>query len=200
MRAVRASLDPTAEVLPGADARAAALAGELLAAVRALHAALGGSPRPPVASAAPSNFDVSEGDPAAAYRLPTDRSIGALLVVGDPARRDAMASWLDAAGVRLAATGDPRTARTLFGSAPENYDLVVIDTQLPGADGMPLVRALREVRVRLPVVLLSDESPDQVATHLPAARGDAETVVLQPSVTPQRLTAIVRELLRSAAR
>jgi len=137
---------------------------------------------------------------APSFELPGDRSIGALIVVGNGARRDAFSSWLDNSGLRLAATDDPRTARALFRSAPETFGLMLIDTQLPGADGIALVQALRETRARVPVVLLSDESPDQVATKLPVARGDAETVVLPPSVTPQRLTAIVRELLRSARR
>jgi DNA-binding response OmpR family regulator len=129
-----------------------------------------------------------------------DRSIAALVVVGDAARRDALSSWLDQAGLRVAATGEPRTAKALFRSAPETYDLVVVDTQLPESDGLELVHRIRETRARVPVVLLSDESPDQVAEQLSGVRGDAETVVLQPHATPQRFTAIVRELLRSALR
>jgi two-component system OmpR family response regulator len=62
---------------------------------------------------------------------------------------------LVAEGYRVTVVGDGRAALELFGAAPADIDLVVLDLMLPGMSGYTVCEALREIDRDLPVLILS---------------------------------------------
>lgn len=80
-----------------------------------------------------------------------------LLVVEDEkSLRDDITKKLRLDGYEADACGDGNEARELL--AVERYDLVLLDINLPGADGMTLLREFRAVNFETPVLILSARS------------------------------------------
>ena len=80
-----------------------------------------------------------------------------LLVVEDEkSLRDDITKKLRLDGYEADACGDGNEARELL--AVESYDLVLLDINLPGADGMTILREFRTVNYETPVLILSARS------------------------------------------
>ena len=80
-----------------------------------------------------------------------------LLVVEDEkSLRDDITKKLRLDGYEADACGDGNEARELL--AVERYDLVLLDINLPGADGMTILREFRTVNYETPVLILSARS------------------------------------------
>ena len=80
-----------------------------------------------------------------------------LLVVEDEkSLRDDIPKKLRLDGYEADACGDGNEARELL--AVERYDLVLLDINLPGADGMTILREFRTVNYETPVLILSARS------------------------------------------
>jgi PleD family two-component response regulator len=85
-----------------------------------------------------------------------------LLVIGDDTERAALSSMLDATGLRVTATGSAEAAALAL--RREQPDLVLLDLELPDAEGTALVRLIRRSArlVLTPVVALSSVDTDAV--------------------------------------
>ena len=80
-----------------------------------------------------------------------------LLVVEDEkSLRDDITKKLRLDGYEADACGDGNEARELL--AVEYYDLVLLDLNLPGVDGMTILREFRAVNDETPVLILSARS------------------------------------------
>ena len=80
-----------------------------------------------------------------------------LLVVEDEkSLRDDITKKLRLDGYEADSCGDGNEARELL--AVERYDLVLLDINLPGADGMTILREFRTVNYETPVLILSARS------------------------------------------
>jgi len=62
---------------------------------------------------------------------------------------------LDGAGHRAVAVASARDLVRRMQRVPHEIDLVILDLQLPGADGLDMVRALREMDDELPVLIFA---------------------------------------------
>lgn len=64
----------------------------------------------------------------------------------------------------------------------EKFDLVILDVQLPGMDGVAIVRELRAADVRGPIVALSSSAmPEQVQEGLTAGFDEYLTKPISPA-------------------
>ncbi len=116
-----------------------------------------------------------------------------LVVEDDPAQRMLLAGYLEEAGHHVLQAGDAETFHRLWGRSA--IDLVLLDLNLPDADGMALARRLRwESGVALVIVTCRDDDADRIA----GLELGADDYVTKP-YHPRELTARVRNLLRRAA-
>jgi DNA-binding response OmpR family regulator len=68
-------------------------------------------------------------------------------------------------GHTVEVAGDGETAFERVMTAPDDFDVVILDVLLPGRDGVAVCRDLRQVGVSLPILLLTalDQTEDKVA-------------------------------------
>jgi diguanylate cyclase (GGDEF)-like protein len=119
----------------------------------------------------------------------------ALLVIADEAERNAVAGWLDTAGMRVNATGDAHAAvQALEGEQP---DVVVLDLALPDAAGAALIRMIRRIgRLTLtPVIALTDQDTD--AERERALEAGADDLMARPLSQGRLTSALIRRAARA---
>jgi len=82
--------------------------------------------------------------------------VGEILVVDDEADvRELLAEYFRNRGVRVATAEDGQTAVTLLAQEPSRFGLVVTDLQLPGRDGLEVLRAARHLNPSCAVVIVT---------------------------------------------
>ncbi|HIK44320.1 MAG TPA: response regulator [Leptolyngbyaceae cyanobacterium M65_K2018_010] len=114
-----------------------------------------------------------------------------LLVEDDPSTRELLAHHLHHAHYVVEQAADGATALEL--ALLWNYDLVVLDVNLPKLDGMSLCRQLRAQGLTTPILMLTAQSSDtDVVQGLDAGADDYVTKPFEV----QRVMARVRALLR----
>ncbi|QQE63519.1 hypothetical protein GFS31_01840 [Leptolyngbya sp. BL0902] len=117
-----------------------------------------------------------------------------LLVEDDPATRQLLALHLTAARYTVEQATDGRVALDL--ASQWNYDLILLDLNLPHLDGLSLCRQLRQIGSTTPILILTAQTGDEhVITGLDAG---ADDYVTKPFDIPSVL-ARVRALLRRGA-
>jgi len=97
------------------------------------------------------------------------RPHGVLVIEADPDLQWRMARALTVEGHRVVGTGSGEGALALL--AEWRVDLVLVDEDLPGMDGLEVVRRINRQQPEVPVVLISgDDGQDvQVAARLAGA-------------------------------
>jgi CheY-like chemotaxis protein len=105
---------------------------------------------------------------------------GRVLIVEDQ-ELDRKLSTLDLedAGYWVSEAGDVTEALDLMAQRP--FDLIVLDIQMPGTDGLTFLRGLRmsERFAEIPVVMLT--ASDEVDDELQAMAGGATSYIVKPS-------------------
>lgn len=76
-----------------------------------------------------------------------------MIVEDDAALRDVLRRTLEESGHIVDAAIDGPSGETM--GADDSYDAIVLDIMLPGRDGIDVVRALRELDVQTPVLMLT---------------------------------------------
>ena len=115
-----------------------------------------------------------------------------VLIVED----DAKLAGLLRRGLRddgMAADATDRGEDALWMAGATDYDAIVLDVMLPGADGFEVCRRLRETGVRAPVLMLT--ARDAVDDRVRGLDLGADDYMVKPFAMPE-LTARVRALLR----
>ena len=85
-------------------------------------------------------------------RLPPGRGECILVVDDEPSVRNAVQRTLEKHGYRVVTTAEGREALAVFQRQHGEIQAVLTDMMMPGMDGPALVRALRELSPRLPVL------------------------------------------------
>ncbi|CAN5788037.1 hypothetical protein BH23GEM6_BH23GEM6_01150 [soil metagenome] len=118
-----------------------------------------------------------------------------LVVDDDRVDRMAVVRALRSAGVEMEAeeAGSVQEARDLLFSGP--FDCVFLDYQLPGGDGLRVVREAREQGISTPIVMLTGQSDDRVAVDL--MKAGATDYLTKDSITPERLEQTLRQVVRT---
>lgn len=118
-----------------------------------------------------------------------------LLVEDDLATRDLLVFHLTAARYTVEQAADGMTAREL--ADLWNYDLILLDVNIPRIDGISLCRQLRARGISTPVLMLTGQAEDEdVVTGLDAGADDYVTKPFEVS----QVLARIRALLRRGAR
>jgi DNA-binding response OmpR family regulator len=117
-----------------------------------------------------------------------------LLVVEDADKlARALKRGLEREGYAVDTLADGRLAQTRLRSRHDEYDLVVLDVMLPGADGFTICRDLRERGVTVPVLMLT--ARDTTADKVTGLDSGADDYLVKPFAF-EELLARVRTLLR----
>ena len=98
-------------------------------------------------------------------------------------------------GYKVHALDSAREALQTFRSQPDGFDLVLTDLTMPILTGLQLADAVRAIRPRLPVVLMTGSSDANVARA--AEEGRITTVIEKPAGL-RRLAAVLRTCLDEA--
>lgn len=114
-----------------------------------------------------------------------------LVVEDDPALAAALRDGLATQGLAVDVVGRTADARAALGLAP--YDAIVLDLGLPDADGLDLLRALRDRGDATPVLILTARG--EVSDRVAGLDAGADDYLLKPFAFPE-LVARVRALLR----
>src|SRR5688500_16643095 len=95
-----------------------------------------------------------------------EESLHILLVEDDPIMRRAVVRALNTSPqqVRIHEESDGKSAITLLQSA--QFDCVFLDYQLPGMDGLAVLRAVREKGVRTPIIILTAMGDEELAVQM----------------------------------
>ena len=114
-----------------------------------------------------------------------------LLVEDEPSLRESVARKLHRAGYETDDCGDGETALEML--AAEQYDLVLLDLNLPRVDGMTVLRTLRKIDLETPVLILSARS--EIADKVEGLDAGANDYLAKPFHLAE-LEARVRSLTR----
>jgi signal transduction histidine kinase/CheY-like chemotaxis protein len=123
-----------------------------------------------------------------------------LVVDDDVVDRQSVRRGLARAGVAAVVdeAGGALDALAMVAAAP--YDCVFLDYNIPGGDGLTLLKGIRQAGLQVPVVMLTGHGDEQVAVEL--MKAGAVDYVAKSTVTPERLAASLRyavELSRAEA-
>jgi putative two-component system response regulator len=116
-----------------------------------------------------------------------------LCVDDEPAILQILRRLLEAQGFEAVVCDEPRKALTVF--IDGDFDVVITDIHMPGMDGLAMMRALRDSRPDLPVVVVTGHGT--VDTAIEALREGATGMLVKP-FTGEELLTEVRGALTSA--
>src|SRR6266576_1467071 len=125
---------------------------------------------------------------------PAMEALHILLVEDDPVMRHAVGRALhtSAEDVRIHEEENGESAITLLGSA--QFDCIFLDYQLPGRDGLEVVRTLLEKGVKTPVIILPAKGDEELAVEM--MKAGATDYVPKSHMTPERLLHSLRQAVR----
>jgi len=125
---------------------------------------------------------------------PAMEALHILLVEDDPTMRHAVRRALhtSAENVRIHEEENGESAVTLLASA--HFDCVFLDYQLPGLDGLEVLRAVREKGVKTPVIILTAKGDEELAVEM--MKAGATDYVPKSHMTPERLQHSLRQAVR----
>jgi CheY-like chemotaxis protein len=144
-----------------------------------------------VSAIIPKPLDVSElaewlNDLVGPHR---ETPLSILIIDDDEILAQTYASTLENAGMRVVVETNPSA---VLGQMTVLYpDLILMDVQMPGIDGVELARIIRQSRVHLalPIVFLSAER--DLARQLEARARGGDDFIIKP-IDPERLVSLVR--------
>jgi len=99
---------------------------------------------------------------------------------------------LQRAGYEVLCLADAREALAVLAARPGDFDLVITDYNMPELSGLDVVRALRENRPGLPVIISSGYLSEEIRT---AARQAGVRHLLQKEYTAEQLLPLVQQVL-----
>ena len=115
-----------------------------------------------------------------------------LFVDDEPMLVDFGKVLLDKLGYQVRGTVSSLEALDIFAGQPEDFDLAILDFNMPRINGMELARRIHEIRPDLPIMLCSgfnEPVPEDVARELGISRYIAKPMLAH------ELSCAIRELL-----
>lgn len=97
---------------------------------------------------------------------PVDMNNLNVLVVDDEEQvLEVVTEFLDMNGIRFKTARDGLEAVRLFSSAPDEFDIVLLDLTMPEMDGREAFKEIRKIRSDIPIVIASGYSEEELAEH-----------------------------------
>jgi CheY-like chemotaxis protein len=122
-----------------------------------------------------------------------DRSRTRVLIVDDEETfAEMLATGLERLGYSTAVANDPRSGLEAFRNAPDLWDAVVTDQNMPAMTGLELVERIKRLRPVVPCIVCSGNAVALSETTVRAAGGDA---FLRKPVDPSALAKVIEGLL-----
>ena len=128
-------------------------------------------------------------------RIPT-REVHVLLVDDDTNVRKLIELLLREEGYKLTVCKNGREALQLFEARHAELTLGIVDMIMPGLSGLELIKAIRQVDPKFPVIIISGYSDREVTPEIAAT---APTLFLQKPFQIDQLTKAISKLFRSIA-
>lgn len=119
-----------------------------------------------------------------------------LVVEDDDAVRMSLVATLELSGYEVSEEDSGKTAITT--AVRMQYDLLLLDLELPGPNGMEILKTIRQTRPTLPVIILTGrgDSPSKIA----GLEGGADDYIVKPFSAPELIARIRAVLRRSPER
>jgi DNA-binding NarL/FixJ family response regulator len=91
--------------------------------------------------------------------------------------------------IKVAGTaGDGHEAIELITRCKEKFDVLVMDFALPGLNGVEVIRALRELSIRIPVIIVSVH--EQLPLVVEAVKEGAQAFLAKKNITRELIPAV----------
>ncbi len=124
--------------------------------------------------------------------LPRDYKPVLLVIDDEEMLRETFSESLTAMGYEVRTAPDGPTGIELYQSLAGRVDLVIIDMNMPGWDGVETFRRFKELNPALPVILATGYAEDNRLIQFNKAGGDA---IIQKPFKMKKLNGIIQELL-----
>lgn len=114
-----------------------------------------------------------------------------LLIEDDPAIHNTLSDWLNANGytVELAEDGQDGLSKLKV----YQYDLAIVDWELPGLSGVEVCRQFRSAKGKTPIIMLTGKSAvDEKITGLDSGADDYLTKPFHPRELDARIRSVLR--------
>jgi two-component system, cell cycle sensor histidine kinase and response regulator CckA len=121
-----------------------------------------------------------------------DRQLHVLFVDDDETIVSASTTMLENLGYAVSGHHESLKALRAFSEEPDDFDLAIVDHDMPDMTGLELGERLRRIRRGFPVMLYSGQLDSSTMETIGAA--GLEHVIIEP-VTVKRLERIVRAVL-----
>jgi two-component system, cell cycle sensor histidine kinase and response regulator CckA len=130
------------------------------------------------------------------YACTRGATVSNILVVEDqPAIRAMIARALEAAGLAVVQASDGQEAWNLIEEGNGPFDVMIVDSLMPGCDGPTFIRRVRERRPTQRFVVISGRVDQDVRATVPAG-----IPVLDKPFSPEVLVSAVRAQVAIASR
>lgn len=117
-----------------------------------------------------------------------------LLADDDVGERDAVRRALAAAGIEAELEEAESVAAAVARLRAGRFDCALLDHDLPGGDGVQILRHVREAGVSTPIIILTGEGDDQAAVRL--MKAGAADCLSRSALSAERLGQSLRHALR----
>jgi excisionase family DNA binding protein len=130
-------------------------------------------------------------------RAPRAVSHRVLVVDDESSIREMLSKTLALADYKVDTAPDAAAALNLLRVSDTPYDLLIADLKMPGMDGLSLIRQVKELRSRLPIIILTGFSTESSAIE--AVNLGVAAYLTKPFRVPQVLAAAAKAMGVSAA-
>jgi PAS domain S-box-containing protein len=138
--------------------------------------------------------EAQDGERPAAAAAGDPSTLRVLLVDDDAIDRRALMRALRAAGIGTETRETDTVAGALALLEAETFDCVFLDYQLPGGDGMRVLREARATGLDTPIVMLTGQEDTQTAVEL--MKAGASDYIAKADLSPERIARSVTTVLR----
>ena len=122
-----------------------------------------------------------------------DEDLRLLIVDDDDVDRLALRRALTGAGVKADITEAGGGEEAMRALEAQPFDCVILDYQLPGTDGLHVLRAIRAAGIRTPVIVLTGQGDEQTAVEL--MKAGAADYMGKGQLSAERLSRSLRHAL-----
>ncbi|MEB3279190.1 MAG: ATP-binding protein [Lyngbya sp.] len=117
-----------------------------------------------------------------------------LIVDDDEVDRMAVQRSLRQVGVKLAVTEAPDCDNAIAILKKRTFDCVFLDYRLPDRDGLELVKQVRSLNIKVPLIVLTGQGDEQIAVDL--MKAGASDYLSKSWVSSERLWQVLRNAIR----
>jgi signal transduction histidine kinase len=123
-----------------------------------------------------------------------EETLSILLVDDDIVDRMAVRRALTKAGVRMELSEVENCENAIAAINDNSYDCVFLDYHLPDQDGLTLIKKIRRAKIKVPLVVLTDQGDEQIAVEL--MKAGATDYLSKSRVSAEILAQVLRNAIR----